>query len=114
MFSDGADRCSRAAAAVVERARRSNALMYLIAFGKTRLPLLAELAVLTGGRSYLLRDVRDLDKTLADIARELRYEYLVGYAPFRTVESDRHEWRSIRIVVKKPGIRVRARDGYTS
>ena len=31
-----------------------------------------ELAVLTGGRSFLLRDIKDLEKTLADIARELR------------------------------------------
>ena len=113
VFSDGADRYSRATAAeVVERARRSNALMYPIAFGKMRSPLLAELAVLTGGRSYLLRDVRELDKTLAQIARELRYQYLLGYAPSRPIESDRREWRSIRVVVKKPGIRVRARDGY--
>ena len=113
VFSDGADRYSRATAAdVVERARRSNALMYPIAFGKTRSPLLAELAVLTGGRSYLLRDVRELDKTLAEIARELRYQYLLGYAPSRPIEPDRREWRSIRVVVKKPGIRVRARDGY--
>ena len=113
VFSDGADRYSRATAAeVVDRARRSNALMYPIAFGRTRTPLLAELAVLTGGRSYLLRDVRELDRTLAEIARELRYQYLLGYAPSRPIESDRREWRSIRVVVKKPGVRIRARDGY--
>ena len=51
---------------VVERARRSNALIYPIAFGRERPPLLAELAVVTGGRSFLLRDVRELEKTLAD------------------------------------------------
>jgi Ca-activated chloride channel family protein len=115
VFSDGVDRYSRASAAqVVERARRSNALVYPIAFGKTRSPMLAELAVLTGGRSYLLRDVRDLDKTLAEIARELRYQYLLGYAPADAIDPDSHEWRSIRVVVKKPGVRVRARDGYMS
>ena len=42
VFSDGIDRYSRASAAdVVERARRSNALIYPIAFGKVRPPLLA-------------------------------------------------------------------------
>ncbi|MBI3049988.1 MAG: VWA domain-containing protein, partial [Acidobacteria bacterium] len=56
LFSDGEDRYSRATAAeVLERARRSNALVYPIAIGRTRPPLLAELAVLTGGRSFLLR-----------------------------------------------------------
>ena len=113
VFSDGTDRYSRATAAqVVERARRSNALIYLIAFGRERPPLLAELAVITGGRSFSLRDVRDLEKTLADVARELRYQYLLGYEPSDPIEPQNPEWRSIRVVLKKPGLRVRARDGY--
>jgi Ca-activated chloride channel family protein len=113
IFSDGTDRYSKAdAAQVVERARRSNALIYLIAFGRERPPLLAELAVVTGGRSFLLKDVRDLDKTLADVARELRYQYLLGYTPIDPIEKDHPEWRSIRVVLKKPGVKVRARDGY--
>jgi Ca-activated chloride channel family protein len=113
LFSDGVDRYSKATVAqVVERARRSHALIYPIAFGKTRPPLLAELAVLTGGRSFLLRDVKELEKTLADIARELRYQYLLGYAPIEPIGTATREWRPIRVVVKKPGVRVRARDGY--
>ena len=113
LFSDGVDRYSTVTAAqVVERARRSNALVYPIAFGRTRPPLLAELAVLTGGRSFLLRDIKELEKTLADIARELRYQYLLGYAPMHSIEPNTREWRSIRVVVKQPGLRVRARDGY--
>ena len=113
VFSDGTDRYSRATAAqVVERARRSNALIYLIAFGKTRPPLLAELAVITGGRSFLLRDVRDLERTLASVARELRYQYLLGYEPSDPIEPQNPSWRSIRVVLEKPGLRVRARDGY--
>jgi Ca-activated chloride channel family protein len=113
IFSDGIDRYSKARAAqVVERARRSNALIYLIAFGRERSPLLAELAVITGGRSFLLRDVRDLDKTLADVAKELRYQYLLGYTPADPIDADHPEWRSIRVVLKKPGAKVRARDGY--
>jgi Ca-activated chloride channel homolog len=115
IFSDGTDRYSKAGAAqVVERARRSNALIYLIAFGRERSPLLAELAVVTGGRSFLLRDVRDLDKTLADVAKELRYQYLLGYTPTDPIDADHPEWRSIRVVLKKPGMKVRARDGYTT
>jgi Ca-activated chloride channel family protein len=113
IFSDGADRYSTATAVqVVERARRSNALIYLIAFGRERPPLLAELAVVTGGRSFLLRDVRDLDKTLAEVAKELRYQYLLGYTPSDPIEKGQPEWRSIRVVLKQPGVRVRARDGY--
>jgi Ca-activated chloride channel family protein len=115
VFSDGTDRYSRNSAAdVVERARRSNALIYPIAFGKTRPPLLAELAVLTGGRSFLLRDPKELETTLATIARELRYQYLLGYTPSDPILRGEREWRSIRVTLKnaRPGLRVRARDGY--
>ena len=117
IFSDGNDRYSRASeATVIERARRSNALIYPITFGKQRPPLLAELAVLTGGRSFLLKDATELEKTLSTIARELRYQYLLGYAPARPIEAGVHEWRSIRVTLKtpRPGLRVRARDGYTT
>jgi Ca-activated chloride channel family protein len=116
VFSDGADRYSRATAAqVVERARRSNALIYPIAFGKTRPAIMAELAVLTGGRSFLLRDPKELEKALQTIARELRYQYLLGYAPAMPIDTGSAEWRAIRVVLKnKPGFRVRARDGYTT
>lgn len=115
VFSDGADRYSvHSAAQVMERARRSHALIYPIAFGRTRPALLAELAVLTGGRSFLLRDARELEKTLATIARELRYQYLIGYTPAMPLLRGEREWRSIRVTVKgaRPGLRVRARDGY--
>jgi len=117
VFSDGVDRYSQATAAdVLDRARRANALIYPIAIGKTRAPLLAELAVLTGGRSFQLRDARDLDRTLATIARELRYQYLLGYAPADPIEPGTHEWRAIRVTLKRPrpGLRIRARDGYTT
>ncbi|MGH9236587.1 MAG: VWA domain-containing protein [Vicinamibacterales bacterium] len=115
VFSDGADRYSvHSAAQVMERARRSNALIYPIAFGRTRPALLAELAVLTGGRSFLLRDARELEKTLATVARELRYQYLIGYTPAMPLLRGEREWRSIKVNVKpsRPGLRVRARDGY--
>ena len=117
VFSDGTDRYSKATAAqVIERARRSNALVYPIAFGKTRPAFLAELAVLTGGRSFLLRDPKELEKTLATIARELRYQYLLGYAPLDPIETGHPEWRPFTVTLRNPtpGLRVRARDGYTT
>ena len=112
VFSDGADRYSNASSAdVVERARRSNSLIYPIGLGRERPAVLAELAVITGGRSFLLRDVKELDNTLAGIARELRQQYLIGYTPSPASEAA-SGWRSIRVTTKTPGLRVRARDGY--
>jgi Ca-activated chloride channel family protein len=117
LFSDGNDRYSAASESeVLARARRSNALIYPITIGKQRPAFLAELAVITGGRSFLLKDATELEKTLSTIARELRYQYLLGYAPMEPITQGTHEWRSIRVALTNnhPGLRVRARDGYTA
>ena len=117
VFSDGADRYSEATSGqVLARARRSQALVYPITMGKTRVPASVELATLTGGRSFLLRDAKELDRTLTTIARELRYQYLIGYVPSAPQKPGMHEWRAIRVTLKNPtnGLRVRARDGYTA
>ena len=117
LFSDGNDRYSAATESeVLARARRSNALIYPITIGKQRPAFLAELAVITGGRSFLLKDAAELEKTLSTIARELRYQYLLGYAPMESIRRGTHEWRSIRVALTNnhPGLRVRARDGYTT
>jgi Ca-activated chloride channel homolog len=115
VFSDGIDRYSQATSGqVIARARRSPALVYPITIGRNRPPAAVELATLTGGRSFLLRDPKELERTLSTIARELRYQYLIGYAPSAPARPGLHEWRSIRVTVKNlaNGIRVRARDGY--
>ena len=87
-------------------------IVYPIAFGRDRPELFAELAALTGGRSFNTRNERDLSGTLQTIARELRFQYLLGYSPSRPLAAGANEWRSIAIKVKRPGLRVRGRDGY--
>ena len=113
LLSDGDDRYSRAAAAdALDRARRADVMIYPVALGATRPPLFAELATLTGGRSFHARDPKTLTDTLRAIARELRQQYLLGYTPARPLVAGSNEWRSITVRVKRPGAQVRARDGY--
>ena len=115
VFSDGVDRYSQASSGqVIARARRGQALIYPITIGRKSVQSAVELATLTGGRSFLLRDVKELERTLSTVARELRYQYLIGYTPNTPPRPGRHEWRSIRVMVKNQaiGVRVRARDGY--
>ena len=114
VFSDGLDRYSRATSGeVIERARRSRALVYPVVIGRSRPPVTAELAAISGGQSFLLRDAKALDTTLQTIARELRYQYLLGYVPAES-SAGANEWRSIQVRLKtpRPGLRIRARDGY--
>jgi Ca-activated chloride channel homolog len=113
LLSDGNDRYSHATAAdALERARRSDVMIFPVALGSTRPPLFAELATLTGGRSFHARDGAALAETLRTIARELRQQYLLGYTPTRTPVAGSEEWRSIQVTVRRPGAHVRARDGY--
>jgi Ca-activated chloride channel family protein len=114
VLSDGRDRYSQLSGAdLVQKARRSDVLIYPIALGKERPPIFAELAAVTGGRSFQATDERSLTSMLGAIARELRLQYLLGYAPAREM-TGAPRWRSIQVRVSRPDVRVRARDGYLS
>ena len=118
VFSDGIDRYSQSTAVdVLNRARRGNALVYPITIGRSRPPLMVELAAATGGRSFLVKDVRGLAPALATILAELRSQYLLGFVPDQGVDPDAAGWRSIRVQLvgaRSAGTRVRARDGYVA
>ena len=114
VFSDGTDRYSQVSAdAMLQRARRGSALVYPIVLGRAPVAALSDVARLTGGRAFTLRDAQGLDGALDSIARELRHQYLLGYAPAGVAEPGR--WHPIRVRVRGQetgGWRVRARDGY--
>jgi Ca-activated chloride channel homolog len=115
LLSDGDDRFSKATAAdVLSRVRRTDVLVYPISMGRARPPLFAELASLTGGRSFHAREPKPLSDTLRAIGRELRHQYLLGYSPAQSIVPGQEEWRSIAVTLKRPDVRVRARDGYVA
>jgi Ca-activated chloride channel family protein len=112
LLSDGDDRGSRVSAtAAVEYARRKDVLVYPVSVGRARPPLFAELAAVTGGRSFATPDGAGLPQVLETIARELRSQYLIGYTPARPLESG-EAWRAIQVSVARDGATVRAREGY--
>jgi Ca-activated chloride channel homolog len=115
LFSDSTDRYSRAdAAAVLEHARGADVMVYPVGLGGQRSALFAELAVLTGGRSFQATNREEVTTAVRSIARELRTQYLLGYSPSRPRDEGPGDWRSIRVEVRAPGARVRARDGYVN
>jgi Ca-activated chloride channel homolog len=114
LLSDGTDRYSDTKAAdLVDRARRQDVLIYPVAIGSDRPPVFAELAAATGGRSFFVRDPAAINAAMVTIARELRFQYLLGYVPAREQSGD-PSWRTIDVTVRRPDVRVRAREGYVS
>jgi VWFA-related protein len=115
LLSDAADRYSRRTVDdVLDAARRSDVLIYPVAIGRHTSTLFPELASLTGGRSFQARKREDAVKTARTIVTELHEQYLLGYTPKRPASEGVGEWRSVRVEVKAPDARVRARDGYVN
>jgi Ca-activated chloride channel family protein len=113
LLSDGNDRYSKATPAeTLDHVRHADVMIYPVAVGRTRPPLFAELASLTGGRSFQPKTPADLDVIMRTIANELRHQYLLGYTPSRSIVRGDEQWRTIVVRVDRPGVTVRARDGY--
>jgi Ca-activated chloride channel family protein len=116
LLSDGVDRYSRTSVTqLVTYGRDTGVLVYPVGVGATRAPALDALAAATGGRSVFVRDLRQLAPTLEGVARELRSQYLLGYVPGPDPAAGRAgpgEWHALEVTVTRPGLKVRARDGY--
>jgi Ca-activated chloride channel family protein len=65
----------------------------------------------SGGRTEIVRSIRDLDPATAGIADELSKQYYLGYPS--TGKRD-GRWHSIRVEAKNGAYRVRARRGYVA
>jgi VWFA-related protein len=70
---------------------------------------LATLSSDTGGRAFF--DLGDLSDAFPQIERENTGYYLLGYYLGADVKRD-GRWRTIRVKVSAPGVRVRYRNGY--
>jgi VWFA-related protein len=63
----------------------------------------------TGG--FAVRNTNDLGGGAVQVAEESRVYYLLGYAP--PEGKGARDWRKLKVEVARPGLRVRARKGYT-
>jgi VWFA-related protein len=116
VVSDGGDTASRATLdGVLTRARSSNVTIYTIGLfdpdDHDRNPgVLKSLANATGGERFLPKSAGPLMQVCAQIAREIRSGYTIGYAP-----PDRDgAYHRLRVQIEAPdrGLSVRTRPGY--
>ena len=119
IISDGADTASDASLRDVRAALlRSDAFVYAIAIDSPRghaintrvnPASLSEITGQSGGRTEVVHDALGLRQATARIAEELNSQYVLGYSSPRSTDGRFH---SIRVAMRDPAMRVRARNGY--
>jgi Ca-activated chloride channel homolog len=120
IISDGGDNASHLKySQVLAQARQSQSLIYSIALvgsddGEENPGLLRRLCKDTGGIAYFPRQGESVAHLSTEIARDLREQYTLGYAPQNMKRAD--AFRKIEVKVMAPGrgrLRVRTRQGYS-
>lgn len=119
VISDGGDNASRSTLdAVLDKARRSNAIVYTVGIYDDTDPdkhpgVLKKLAAITGGEMFRPEQLSDIRNVTGHIARDIRTQYTLGYAPSDDTRDG--TYHRIRVVASAPGrgkLKVRTREGY--
>jgi len=135
LFSDGTDSVDRKerpvkdSKQVIQEAQESWAQVYPACFkteGKKSLntidifrrgkghgsncKFLSEVASATGGRAFEFESQSEFTLVLKKTLDELRSQYSLAYSPSST--ENRVGFHKLKVVVKRPGVVVRAREGY--
>lgn len=72
---------------------------------------LTTMAAATAGRVFAPSVGSALDAAFADIIKELRTQYLLGYYP-KNLPPAKNRFHQLRVTVRRPDLRVLARNGY--
>jgi Ca-activated chloride channel homolog len=132
LFSDGAGAGTFASAkSNLRDAKESDALIYTIQFQTfsdeplnyldrksylTRIKeindYMRDLANVSGGRNYQIKNISDLAETFGIIADELGQQYSLGYYPKQVEKEKKENIRQIKVKVNQPNLAVRARSSY--
>jgi VWFA-related protein len=111
VFSDGIEVSSYLPAdAVLDTARRSDAVVYGVALRNVARPrFLRELADTSGGDFFEIASPLDIEPTFRKVLEEFRHRYLLSYTPTGV---ERAGWHQLQVRVKQRGASVKARPGY--
>jgi VWFA-related protein len=116
IFSDGDDHDSLSGRdAALARVQATDAMLFTVAFGRGAnvsdlRQRLTSYARASGGRAFFAQTSTELDGVFAEIVDELANQYMLSYIP-PSVRRD-GSWHAIKVQVKNPKYKVRAREGY--
>jgi Ca-activated chloride channel family protein len=122
LFTDGEDTTSSISLPqLIGLVRGSHVTIYPIAFtgsftiGNNRSlsarSFVERLADISGGQVFLPRNSKDLPGIYDKILEELQSQYVIGFVSDNPAKDGR--FRKLEVRVRRPGLRVRARQGYT-
>ena len=123
IVSDGGDNASQHTYGdVLALARRSQTVIYSIGLlgdsnGEENPGLLRRLCGDTGGIAFFPDAGETVGSVSAQIARDLREQYTLGFAPERRPSDNGHAYHKIDVKVSVPGrgrVRVQTRHGYSN
>jgi Ca-activated chloride channel homolog len=119
VFTDGDDNASVLnSQRTTALAKKSGIPLYTVAQGDARhsdslMTRLKEIARLTGGKAYGVRDAHEAAKIFEDVSAELQHTYLLSYRP---PESKDGAWRRIQISLngakEYKDYTIRSKEGY--
>ncbi len=120
IISDGGDNASaQKLSQVLELARKSQVVIYSIGLigdtGEVNPGVLNHFAKATGGVAYFPDSKNTVASISTQIARDLREQYTLGFAPEKT--NSAHAFRKIEVKVSAPGqgkLHARTRTGYSA
>jgi VWFA-related protein len=121
LLTDGDDTSSRMKIhEAIERAQKSDALIYAIGIGdrytfNVNEGALRKIAEQTGGRAYFPQHERDLRDAFEQIQKDLREQYLVAYSPTNKARDGSYRKIEIEVVnpsLKQQNLKLNYRSGY--
>jgi Ca-activated chloride channel homolog len=116
VVSDGEDTTSRLSYDdMLGYVRASHVPLYFIGIGLSAFDYSGEskmkaLAAETGGNTYFIKDIKRLQETYAQLQKDLRTQYLLGYYAQSTKGDTKY--RTVEVKVARPGVKVRTIRGF--
>jgi Ca-activated chloride channel family protein len=113
LFTDGENTWGKATMkSTLHDAEESDIIIYTLQYGDAPAQkYLQQLAEKTGGRHFMAPDGNTMRRSFAEVAEELRRQYVLGYHPNELTQSGLA--RKIRVKVDRKRVAVRARTSYT-
>ena len=118
MYTDGGDtRSALSLSETVDLLKASNVTVYAIGLientGSYRGQMqqtLRRIAETTGGQAFFPTAMKDVENAYEKVLAEIKGQYHLGYQSANAATDG--AWRKVEIKVKRPGVRIRSRQGY--